>query len=128
MNKILFIFLGGGVGALLRYFISGYIQSLSNTIFPVGTLGVNLIGCFIIGVLFSLFEEVILSTDIKNMILIGIIGAFTTFSTYSLECINLIRDGEIKMGLLNIVLSNVGGIVLVFAGVLLARTLLNAMR
>ena len=126
--KFLLIALGGSIGALLRYGISGLPHRYTDTIFPLGTLGVNLIGALLIGILWGTFERVDIAPDVRTFLFIGILGAFTTFSTYSLESMNLLRDGEIKLALLNILANNAGCIALVFIGFIIARTVANLVK
>ena len=123
MKHILFIAIGGGFGAVLRYVISKNIHSLFSQVLPFGTLFVNASGSFLVGFLFYFFEDLIISNDVKSFFTIGFLGAYTTFSTYSLETINLIREGEVKMGLLNLGLNNIVSLFMVIFGMLFARLL-----
>ncbi|NQT72581.1 MAG: fluoride efflux transporter CrcB [Chloroflexi bacterium] len=126
--KFLYIALGGAIGALLRYAISGLPHRYFESVFPWGTLTVNLLGSFAIGFLWGAFERTTVSPNLKTFLFIGILGAFTTFSTYSIESINLLRDGEIKLALTNILISNVACIVLCFVGFISSRYLVNLFR
>jgi CrcB protein len=121
MLKILLIGLGGFIGAVLRYGISGLVQNLSRSIsFPYGTLAVNVIGCLVIGALSHLVEtRGVLNVQARLFIFVGVLGALTTFSTFSNETINLIREGQWLYALANIVLH----LILCFAAVLLGRWL-----
>lgn len=119
--KLLLIAIGGAGGALLRYAISGLTYKYLNGVLPWGTLMVNLSGCFTIGFLWQLFEVTAISPNIRSLVLVGILGAYTTFSTYGLESFNLFREGEIKFGILNIVTSNILGVMLVFSGFIISR-------
>jgi CrcB protein len=121
MLKLIFIAAGGILGALLRYGISGLIQGYLNSSFPWGTLIVNLLGCFMIGFLWQISELIIISPNIRVFIFVGVLGAFTTFSTYGLETINLLRESEIKYALSNIFLSNILGLLMVFCGFIAVR-------
>jgi fluoride exporter len=123
--KILLLLIGGAFGTLARYFVSGLTHRFFNTTFPVGTLMVNLIGSFIIGFIWALWENSNISSNIRTFVFIGILGGFTTFSSYSLESLNLFRDGEIKIGLLNILANNVLALVLVFLGFILAKGMVS---
>ena len=102
---ILAVGFGGFFGAILRFTISGYIQKLSNSTFPFGTLGVNILGSFIIGFLFLYFQYVNLSLNQKAIFVTGLLGALTTFSTFSWETLFLIQEGLFGKALLNIFLN-----------------------
>ena len=119
--RLIAIAVGGAIGALLRYAVSGLAYNLFGEAFPWGTMSVNLLGCLLIGFLWQTFEATALSPQLRALIFIGGLGAFTTFSTYGLESLNLLRDGQMRMGLLNILGSNLLGIVAVFVGIVLAR-------
>lgn len=125
MVKIILIGIGGAIGAVSRYIVSGLDYKYSYGIFPVSTLIVNLSGCLIIGFLWGLFEVVAISSNIRMFIFIGILGGFTTFSTFALENFNLFRDAEGNIALINIFLSNILGIGFVYIGYFSARVILN---
>ncbi len=125
MIKILLIGLGGAIGALGRYFVSGVAHKVFAHGFPWGTLSVNLIGSLIIGVLWGLLEGMTVAEELKLFIFMGVLGAFTTFSTFSLENFNLIREGQWQMVLVNVGVSVVVGIGLVFAGYYAAKGLVK---
>ncbi len=119
MRNLLIIGLGGFFGAVLRYLISGGVQKWTQSVdFPYGTLVVNLAGCLLIGMLTRLDEiRSVLSPEMRFFILIGLLGAFTTYSTFSNEAINLINDRRFPMAVLY-----VGGhVVFGLAAVLLGR-------
>lgn len=128
MKHLLIIAFGGSLGAVSRYLISKNIQSIFNQVLPLGTLFVNVIGSFLIGFLFYLFDYVIVPGEIKSFLTIGFLGAFTTFSTFSLETINLFKAGEIKLGITNILTNNILCLVMVILGILASRLLLKAIR
>ena len=128
MTKILLLAAGGAIGTLLRYSLSGLTYKLFNGVFPWGTLFVNLAGSFAIGLLWGFFDIENLSSNIRNFIFIGVLGGFTTFSTFALENFSMFRDGQIKLALSNILASNIIGIALVFAGFLLSKYIINAIR
>ncbi len=119
--QYLSIAVGGAAGAVLRYLVSGWAYTLLGQGFPWGTLVVNLIGSFLIGFLWQLFEYVPISPNMRSMIFIGGLGAFTTFSTFAFESLNLFRDGDIRLGVLNILAADVFGILLGLLGVILGR-------
>jgi len=121
MVKLLLIAAGGAAGAVLRYAVSGLAHRVFDETFPWGTLVVNLLGSFVIGFLWAFSERVSLPPKVAPFLFVGVLGAFTTFSTYSLESFNLFREGEVRLGLLNIIGSNVLGLALVFLGFVCAR-------
>jgi len=104
MDKVIFVGAGGFIGSVLRYWVSGAIQqSANNPSFPLGTLAVNLIGCLVIGFLSQLAEtRGIFTPEARAFIFIGILGGFTTFSTFGNESMNFLRDGENLPAFLNI--------------------------
>ena len=119
---------GGAIGAILRFVISGIAYNLLGQNFPWGTLVVNMIGCLLIGLFSQLFEEIAISPNLRVLILVGGLGAFTTFSTYALENVNLLRDGQFSIAFLNIIVSTAVGIVFVFLGMALANYLTVTLR
>ncbi len=123
MTKILFLLAGGAIGTGLRYYISGLAYRVFEWTFPVGTFAVNVLGSFFIGLLWGLFEEghLNMSPNIRTFLFIGILGGFTTFSSYMLETLNLFRDGETRLAFYNLLANNVAGFVFVFTGYFLAR-------
>ena len=128
MTKVILLAAGGALGTMLRYSLSGLTHKFMDSVFPWGTLFVNLAGSFAIGFLWGFFEAENLSSNIRNFIFIGILGGFTTFSTYALESLNLFRDGEIKLALSNILASNILSLLLVVAGFMLSKYIVNLMR
>ncbi len=123
--KLIYVVVGGGVGALLRYLISGFIQKQSESLFPYGTLAVNLIGAIAIGFLWELFQNTTVSSNIRVFIFMGIIGAFTTFSTFSLETFTLLKENQYLTAFINVIVNNLFCIILVFTGSFAARFLLK---
>lgn len=122
MQRIIYLGVAGGAGTLLRYWISEWVAKRSGTTFPVGTLVVNLVGCLLAGFLFQLFaERFVINQTLSVVILIGLLGGFTTFSSFGLQTFNLLRAGEIGFALLNIAISNVAGLLLVWVGYSVAR-------
>lgn len=128
MTKIILLATGGAIGTLLRYSLSGLTYRLLDGIFPWGTLFVNLSGSFIIGLLWGFFEIETLSSNVRNFVFVGILGGYTTFSTFTLESFNLLRDGEIRLAISNILASNIFGIALVFAGFLISKYIINLVK
>lgn len=128
MTKLLMIAAGGAVGAVLRYGVSGLAYRLGGPGFPWGTLAVNVLGSFVIGFLWALSERTPFPARWSPFVFVGLIGAFTTFSTYTLESFNLFRDGELRLGLLNLVGSNALGLLAVIAGFIVARYAFGPLR
>ena len=105
MNSIL-VFLGGGIGATARYGLQGLVYRIAGAGFPYGTLVVNVLGSFFIGFLMALFEErFIVNPSLRVFLTIGLLGGFTTFSSFSYETIALFRDGSYFPALVNVTTS-----------------------
>lgn len=122
----MYIALGGALGSVLRYFLQGHIQKSLPGAFPMGTLGVNLLGSLLIGFLGAWFASSQPSTGhLRLFLMVGILGGFTTFSAFSLENVNLIRDGHLRLAAAYMLASNVFGIGLAFAGFGLARIVIR---
>jgi len=100
-NRYLLVFMGGGLGAVSRYLLSGWVQQVSGQNFPWGTMAVNIFGSFLIGVLMSLSARSLwISPQTRLLMVTGFLGGFTTFSTFSYETLSLAQDGElVQMGL-----------------------------
>ncbi|MDD5258388.1 MAG: fluoride efflux transporter CrcB [bacterium] len=124
---LLYAIIGGGIGSGLRYLMTDWTHKQTAGVFPWGTLWVNLIGSCLIGILWELSERVSIAPDLRVFVLVGILGGFTTFSSYALETINLFRAGETGYAFINIITTNVLGLVLVVAGVILSKELLSFM-
>ncbi|MHB1459681.1 MAG: fluoride efflux transporter CrcB [Armatimonadota bacterium] len=120
--KIIMILIGGALGALTRYGVSTTISRLSGSLLPVGTLVVNLVGCFLIGLVFGLGEVRGISPNFRLFFITGFLGALTTFSTFSLETVNAAGNGMNSLALLNIAITNTGCILLVVLGLYVAKS------
>ncbi|MBN2755435.1 MAG: fluoride efflux transporter CrcB [Candidatus Goldbacteria bacterium] len=123
LNKILMVAAGGGLGAVLRYAVTHFV----NLAFPGtvvshwGTLAVNLVGSFLIGILFSTVQGVPHFNHLWLFFAVGFMGAFTTFSSYALEMHNQLGAGMYKDAALNFLLNNIGGVLMVFAGIMVVK-------
>lgn len=127
MEKFIYIFLGGGAGSLMRYLVSGWSFNLFGTHFPYGTLTVNVTGSFLIGALWALSEDLLnFSPAVRSLLFIGFLGGFTTFSSYTLETLNLAREGEYLKAAGNILSNNFLGLAMVIAGFAVARLLIKS--
>lgn len=122
MRLILFVGAGSFIGGICRYLASTLVQSKSHSDFPYGTLLVNLTGCFIIGLLFGIFEKTPLNPEWRLFLVTGILGGYTTFSAFSLETYHLIKSGHAGMALLYVAISVIAGVVLTFSGAWLIKT------
>jgi CrcB protein len=122
---LLFVGVGGFVGAALRTVLGDWAQQASRSAtFPYGTLAVNLLGCFIIGALAYLLEaRGAFGPETRALVFRGVLGGLTTFSTFGLESFNLLRAGEVGPGAANILTTNLVGLGLVWAGYSLAAVL-----
>ena len=106
LNNFLLIFLGGGIGSVLRFGISLLMMSVSKTVFPVATLLSNVISCTVLGVVVYLMQDKINSDNALRFLLVtGFCGGFSTFSAFSFETVELIRSGNAFYAVLNIVVS-----------------------
>lgn len=114
--------LAGLLGTLCRFWLSGFVARKYGETFPWGTLVVNVIGCFLAGSLFYLTEErFLVNPMVRSAILIGLLGGFTTFSSFGLQTFSLLRDGQFGLATLNITFSNLLGLVMVWAGYTLSK-------
>ncbi len=123
MLKFVFIAAGGALGAAARYGVSGWVQNVRPAMFPWGTLCVNAVGSFLMGAFLGISELAPVSSTTRLLLAVGFLGAFTTFSTYSLETLNLFRDKEVMLGLVNIGLNNSLSLLAVLAAYFLSRSL-----
>ncbi|MEK7321775.1 MAG: fluoride efflux transporter CrcB [Pseudomonadota bacterium] len=124
MKQILAIAVGGSLGALLRYGVANGVHAVLGRGFPYGTLVVNVSGCLAMGVLYVLLvERLALSPEWRAALLIGVLGAFTTFSSFSMETFALFEEGERMKALMNVVLSVSLCLAAVWLGVLAGRRL-----
>jgi CrcB protein len=118
MTNILLVGLGGFLGSVMRYLLSGYVQQSARSIdFPFGTLAVNVIGCFIIGFLSQLADgRGLFTSEARAFVFIGVLGGFTTFSSFGNETLNLARNGQMLNALTNIAANVLIGLFAVWLG------------
>lgn len=122
LQKMIYLAVAGACGTLARYGLTGLVQRLAGANFPWGTFSVNALGCLLFGLIWTLISERFPgSGELRFVLLIGFMGAFTTFSTFVAESGLLLADGEHWYGLGNILLQNVVGLVLFFLGMALGR-------
>ena len=133
LTQYLIIGLGGALGSMLRFGIGSFIDSTvqkTGQIFPWGTIVVNITGCFVIGFIFTISASegrIILGSLTRNFIMIGILGGYTTFSSFGLQTFLLVQDGQRWEAAANVLLSVVLCLVGVWLGAMLAGSL-NQMR
>jgi CrcB protein len=124
IKNYLLVFTGGGIGAVLRYYLSGAVYRFVPSDFPYGNLVVNISGCFTVGLLMTLMEERFLSEpSLRIFLTIGILGGFTTFSSFSYETVALLRDAEVLRASLNIAASVIGCLAATTLGMVVGRLL-----
>ena len=117
--NLLLIAIGGALGSTARYLFSLLIQRASGTLFPIGTFAVNCVGCLVFGAIAGAAEQrVQVAPELRLFLLVGILGGFTTFSSYAFESFVLVRDGQFAAALVNIVgqvIAGLGGMWIGFA-------------
>jgi fluoride exporter len=122
LNKIFLVLIGGSLGAVCRYAAGLLAVRWFGASFPWGTLVVNLVGCFLIGLAFSLAEKsAIMGPQARLFFVTGYLGALTTFSSYAMETISSLRAGTYLVAVANILLNNIVGLALVVAGIWVGR-------
>lgn len=126
MKSLIYIAAGGALGASLRYGVSMAALRLGGPGFPWGTLAVNVLGSFAAGFLWALLFETTGRSRLQAVFLIGMLGAFTTFSTFSLETLRLWDSGQAGWAIANVAANNIGALVAVAGGYLLGRWTLAA--
>ena len=121
-HKIFWVAVAGASGTLARYGLQGFVQRLHESGFPWGTLAVNLVGCLLFGLIWSLAEErSLISGEVRFIALVGFLGAFTTFSTLAFETGQMVRDAEWLYAAVNLMAHNGLGIAAYFLGLKLGR-------
>ncbi|MEN8154027.1 MAG: fluoride efflux transporter CrcB [Acidobacteriota bacterium] len=127
MYKIILVGVGGFIGAVLRYGIAGYIHNLTRNIpFYYSTLTVNIIGCFLIGILTQIFEQKVhIPDETRLLLIVGLLGAFTTYSAFSNDTYSLFRENRIFLSLMNIGLHIFLGLAAVLMGRVITISILK---
>lgn len=121
-TKLILLALAGSIGTLARYFLGGAVQRLSGGVFPWGTFAVNMTGTLLFGLVWSVAEDrLVISGEARAIILVGFMGAFTTFSSFMFETGELLRDSQWALAFGNIALQNLTGVVCLFIGLALGR-------
>ena len=124
MAQLLAIAAGGSVGAVMRFMVSTGVYSWLGRGFPYGTLVVNVVGSLLMGLLYELFlQRLSVSPEVRAVLLVGFLGAFTTFSTFSIETINLIEQGYLMKAIVNILASVILCVLAAWVGLQIARQL-----
>jgi CrcB protein len=123
MYKFLLIGVAGLVGTLARVWFADVIGEWWNGRFPIGTVIVNLVGCFAIGFLFHLTQDrYVIDPVLRSALLVGVLGGFTTFSSYGLQVFTSFQEGEVFLAMANVLISNIVGLLMVWAGYAVSRT------
>lgn len=121
-SAFLWVALGGALGACSRFWVSSWVNQHTTSSFPWGTLAVNGLGSFLFGVLFVvIMSSTAVREPMRLLILVGFLGAFTTFSTFSFEVMRLLEEGLMRLALLNVASSLLVCLTGVWAGLLLAK-------
>jgi CrcB protein len=124
MSRTILVGLGGFIGSIARYWISGLVQNLAGPTFPFGTLVVNIAGGFLLGAVLVLsLERSLIGPDLRLLLAVGVCGGFTTMSTFSYETIELMRDGELLASFWNVTATVVACCAAVWLGGVTARVL-----
>lgn len=123
MKIILAIGIGSFIGGILRYLLSLFIQNKFLSTFPFGTMSVNILGCFLIGLVFGLSDRGNISMEVRLFLATGFLGGFTTFSAFSNETIAMLRDGQLWQSFMYIICSVGVGLLATFTGITLIKYL-----
>ena len=122
IKNFLIVGLGGGAGSMLRYAVQKFFQVQSATAFPTGTLLVNIAGCFLIGILWSMVSRSLTwNEEMKLLLMTGFCGGFTTFSAFTLEGIGLLKENKTALFVIYLIASVVGGLLATLIGIRIAK-------
>ncbi|MBO6577295.1 MAG: fluoride efflux transporter CrcB [Rhodothermales bacterium] len=122
MANILWVASGGAIGAVLRYVTVMGVHRFAGTAFPLGTLVANVAGSLVIGILWAMAEKTPLTPAAASFLFIGLLGSFTTFATFSIETLDLFRDGRMGLAAANMLASNVLCLLAAYGGLRLGHT------
>lgn len=123
MNYLL-VFVGGGIGATARYWLQGIVYRFVDATFPYGTFAVNVLGCCAIGVFMGVFEQrFVVNPAVRVFLTVGVLGGFTTFSSFSYETLALLRDGSYVLGATNVLASVITCLAGTWLGLILGKLL-----
>jgi len=126
VNQWLAIAAGGALGAVARFWVSGWVYENFGKGFPWGTLAVNVLGSFVIGLMFVILVEKIAADPVwRSLVMVGMLGAFTTFSTFSLETLQLLEAGAVLRAGANMLVSVTSCVLAAWGGVSISRLLMN---
>jgi CrcB protein len=124
MNAVIAVMIGGAIGSGLRYLVSQWVVRADS--FPVGTMTVNLVGCFLMGIAAAVFSHLAdVSQTVRLAVMVGFLGGFTTFSSFGLDTIKLLEDGRFLWATTYVLVSNVVGIFAVWAGMKSVRIMVS---
>lgn len=126
--KVLLLILGGAIGTALRFGLSSWVQKAWLFSFPFGILSVNVAGSFLIGLAWSLAEAFRFSILARAFLFTGLFGGFTTFSSFTLDTMVLLKTGQYKLAFVNILANNLLGLLAVFLGILLGKNLVSLLK
>ena len=121
MTKVFILLAGGAIGTVFRYYLSAWVQQCSTSAFPYGIFAVNIVGSFLIGLCWGFSEQYNISPNYRLFIFTGLLGGFTTFSSFMLDTVDLFKAGDYKAALIYLFSSNVLGILAVVLGFLLGK-------
>jgi len=122
-QKIFWLAAAGACGTLARYALGGAVYKWFGTSFPWGTIAVNVLGCFLFGLVWSVSRHGMISPEIRTIVLVGFMGAFTTFSTFVFETSQLLTDDELLMALANVAVQVITGIGVFYLGLVAGRVI-----
>lgn len=121
--QVLLVAVGGALGAVTRYVLGTWIARIFGPDFPVGTFVINVSGAFVFGVVLGLANDGILSANARLFLAVGVLGGYTTFSTFSYETLSLIQDGTMGLALLNVAGQLLLGVGAAYLGLIVSRAL-----